>query len=653
MGQVRGWYTFRNKLNSFFKVPDDLDRNQAQRAELLQRAILVTAGLFTFFGILFYVDTVIPAITFSSVVVIDLGLVLALLLLRRGKVTAAGWIYTVVNFFCVTYIVVYVHGTSTSPVVGFYIVLTVLSTFLLGIDQGLFMGCVSFALIAAIITFEEQGLLPKGVVVLTHNIKRMWYALIFLAAILVVRTIMESLMRAFRRAEAREQELTWKNEELQDIRYTLEDRVTERTQEILREKQLFEALFTNSPVAIVFMDMQGRVTMANPAFEHMFGYQQVDVLGCVLDDLVADPDFPDEPHQNTLRTQRGELVIHQGRRRTKDGRTLWVEVRGLPVTTGSLPVGLLAIYYDLTEQKKAQEELRASELEYRSLFENVMDGVYRTTVDGRFLTANPAVVRMLGYDSMDELLALDIARDVYVDPRDRELLVTRQNLEGVIRNAELRLKRKDGSILYVLENSFVVRDKTGDVAYYEGTLTDITDLKEAEKRIYFMATHDALTGLPNRIHFFERLNNLIRRTGNQHRIAVVFIDLDGFKEVNDNFGHARGDILLQQVSKLMASAIRPCDMIARLGGDEFAFFFDQVISAEDAVELAMRVQTSLHNDTLAAEAEGMNITSSIGISLYPDDGGEADILLRRADQAMYRVKEAGKNNIKLYTADRL
>lgn len=650
MAQNRGRQTIRLKLQNILRVPENLDREKAQRAELLQRAILVTAGLFTFFGILFYVDTVIPGVTFASVVVIDLGLVWALLLLRRGRVTAAGWVYTVVNFVCITYIIVFVHGTSSSPVVGFYIVLTVLSTFLLGIDPGLFMGLVSFAILAAIITFEEQGWLPKGVVVLTHNNQRMWYALIFLASILVVRTIMESLQGAFKRAEERERELTWKNEELQEIRYTLEDRVTERTQEILREKQLFEALFTNSPVAIVFMDMQGRVTMANPAFEHLFGYRQTEVIGEKLDDLVADPDFPDEPHQNTLRTLRGELVIRQGRRRTKDGRSLWVEVRGLPVITGDLPVGLLAIYYDLTDQKKAQEELRASEKEYRSLFENVMDGVYRTSVDGRFLTANPAVVRMLGYDSLEELLALDIARDVYVDPQDRQRLMARQNIEGVTRNAELRLKRKDGSILYVLENSFVVRDETGAIAYYEGTLTDITDLKEAEKRIYFMATHDALTGLPNRTFFFDNLNNLIQRTGGQHKIAVVFIDLDGFKEVNDHFGHARGDLLLQQVSKLMAAAIRPCDMIARLGGDEFAFYFDQVTSAAKAVAFAEQVQASLDHDDLVLEVEGMKITSSIGIALYPEDGSEAETLLRRADQAMYRVKEEGKNNIKLYSA---
>jgi len=638
----------RSFFSKLFRLHEFQEHDIFQRAEVLRIAILGSLGLISVFGLLFFLQTTIPWVTLITVLVIDLGLFLALKSIEKGHVNQAGALYALILWSSITYVVAFVHCNYSSPVASFYILITVLFALLMGRIFSLIIGGLSLATITVIMLVKNAGMLPEPMVNLTTALVAFWYMMIFMASILLVDLIARAVKKAFREVEAREQELTLKNRELEEIRQSLEERVIERTHEILREKRFFEALFLNSPVAIVSMDLLGRVTAANPAFESLFGYTEEEVLGKVLDDLVADPAYPDDPYDNTKRTLRGELILRQGRRRRKDGGLMWMDVRGMPVVAGDEKVGMLAIYYDLTETKKAQEELAASEQNYRSLFENVMDGVYRTSVDGRFLEANPALVRMLGFETMDELWSVDIRNDIYFNPEDRDRLVERWNHESVTRNLEIKLKRKNGDVLYVLENSFVVRDTQGKVAFYEGTLTDITELKLAEERLQFMATHDSLTGLATRKIFFDQLNALIQKGPPNRHIAVVFIDLDGFKEINDLYGHARGDLLLQRVSHQMRSALRPGDLIARLGGDEFAVYFDQISGANEAARLAAIIQSSL-NDPLGLDIPEHVVTSSIGISLYPEDGHDAENLLKRADTAMYRVKKAGKNNIRLFS----
>jgi len=204
-----------------------------------------------------------------------------------------------------------------------------------------------------------------------------------------------------------------------------------------------------------------------------------------------------------------------------------------------------------TERTHTLLALKASETRYRELYENVVAGVFQTTPDGKFMAANPALVRMLGYGSEDELLELDIARDIYMFPEDRANWI-RNIGTGEIRNAELTLKRLDGRKIVVLENSRAVTGDDGEVRYYEGTLTDITEAHELSKQLSFEASHDALTGLINRREFEIRVQRALdgsQATGATH--AVCYLDLDQFKVINDTCGHIAGDELLRQLASAL------------------------------------------------------------------------------------------------------
>ena len=608
------------------KLPDFLDIDVTRQARAIYRAAQFGIALVTLFSVGFLLRTKIPLTTVVLTLLCNGGLLLVMGLVRRGKVMLAWLLFALVGWTCITYIVVFVHGGISSPVVGFYILITVLCALINGRAGYIFAG-LGLTTIIMVMAAEENGLMLAPIVDLNFYWKSLWYMNLFLMTSVLVHSISNTIQWVFLQSGNRQRELTAKNLELEEIRHTLEERVKQRTQEILREKHFFEAVVMHNPVAIAVLNLDGCVTAVNPAFERMFGYSNAEMFGVNLDHLVADPACLEEPFYHTRRMCQGEPIFEEGRRRRKDGSLLWVEVRGVPVSVGDVQIGLLAIYYDLTEQKRVHEELRASEAQYRALFENVMDGVFRSTPDGRFLTVNPAMVHMLGFSSVEELLACDIPADIYVTPGERKWVLERLHNEGVIRNAELTFKRKDGELIHALENAFVVRDAQGEVLYYEGTLTDITERKHAEECLRFMATHDTLTGLPNRTYFYECLGQRIARLQPGQRLAVMFTDLDGFKQVNDQFGHAHGDVLLQRVGALFQAALRSGDMVARMGGDEFCFFFDPIQGTKQALELAARIQSALVHPICLDNQEVM-VSSSIGISLYPEDGQDAETLLK-------------------------
>ena len=238
-----------------------------------------------------------------------------------------------------------------------------------------------------------------------------------------------------------------------------------------------------------------------------------------------------------------------------------------------------------TERTHTLLALKASESRYRELYENVMAGVFQTTPDGKFMAANPALVRLLGYASEDELLELDIVSDFIRTRRGPRQLAAQHGDGGEIRNAELVLKRKDGRKIVVLENSRAVRDEHGRTLYYEGTLTDITEAHELSRQLSYEASHDALTGLINRREFEMRLQRALdsaQATG-AHARACCYLDLDQFKVINDTCGHVAGDELLRQLAQVLQSRVRSNDALARLGGDEFGVLLHDC-SLDDAIE---------------------------------------------------------------------
>jgi diguanylate cyclase (GGDEF)-like protein len=213
--------------------------------------------------------------------------------------------------------------------------------------------------------------------------------------------------------------------------------------------------------------------------------------------------------------------------------------------------------------------------------------------------------------------------------------------KGTLTNFEVRLRRKDGTSVWVLENETLLEGVQGEVV--EGTLLDISDRKLAEARTEFHAYHDALTGLPNRTFFRDRLSvALVQGQQTGWGLGVIFLDLDHFKEVNDTLGHSVGDRLLQDVAIRIKESVREDDIVARLGGDEFVVMLPHVRHEEDAARIVGKVLARMEEPFRLAGQE-VHLTTSAGIALFPQDGEDADTLLKNADAAMYRAKELGRN----------
>lgn len=295
--------------------------------------------------------------------------------------------------------------------------------------------------------------------------------------------------------------------------------------------------------------------------------------------------------------------------------------------------------------------LKASEARYRELYENVVAGVFQSTPDGKFMSANPALVRLLGYENEDELLGLDIGRDLYMYPEDRGNWVTSIQQAGEIRNAELVLKRKDGRKIVVLENSRAVRNEQGHVLYYEGTLTDITEAHELSQQLSFEASHDALTGLINRREFELRLQRALESAlGTQALHALCYLDLDNFKVINDTCGHIAGDELLRQLAAILQKKIRTNDALARLGGDEFGVLLHDC-PLENASEVAADLLRVIEQFQFVWGTSAFFVGASIGVVLIDGHQRRVTQVLSAADAACYAAKDQGRNRVHVYRED--
>lgn len=293
---------------------------------------------------------------------------------------------------------------------------------------------------------------------------------------------------------------------------------------------------------------------------------------------------------------------------------------------------------------KAERDLRLS----AKVFENAMDGIMITDEKGTILSINDAFTRITGY-TPEEAIGKN-PRILKSGRHDTKFykgfwndLITKDKWEGEIWN-----RRKNGEIYPEWSVISVVKDNHGNTTHYIDVIRDITERIRYEEKIKYQAYHDTLTGLPNRLLFYDRLSVALSNAKRGKGIlAVIFLDIDGFKPINDNFGHDVGDILLQSITKRLMNCIRQGDTVARIGGDEFTLILPQVTQKEEVDEIGRRLIDTLKESYLINKHK-LYITASVGISFYPDDGEDMQTLMKKADIAMYSAKEKGKNNYQFY-----
>ncbi|WP_293762032.1 EAL domain-containing protein [uncultured Aquitalea sp.] len=312
---------------------------------------------------------------------------------------------------------------------------------------------------------------------------------------------------------------------------------------------------------------------------------------------------------------------------------------------------LLELHGALRERDEALLQSRQSLLLADKVFEATMEGILITDGGGTIQSVNPAFSRITGY-SREEALGKkpSLLKSGKQPPEFYEYLWRCLRVEGSWQG-EVVNRRKNG-LLYTEHLSITaIRDERGECLHYVAVFSDITQRKQAEERLHFLANHDALTGLPNRTLFLEKLQSAVEQAAQYNRrFALLFIDLDRFKLVNDTMGHHAGDELLVRIASELQRIAPALSTVARLSGDEFTVLLENIDTVQQVASRAQNLLDAISTESTVA-GQGVFISASIGISMFPEDGADADALLVNADTAMYRAKERGKNNFQFYTAD--
>jgi diguanylate cyclase (GGDEF)-like protein/PAS domain S-box-containing protein len=423
-----------------------------------------------------------------------------------------------------------------------------------------------------------------------------------------------------------------------------------RTYRALRaSEQRHRLLFERNLAGVYRNALDGRIVDCNDALAAMLGYDsREEFLGINARELYF---------EDSERDQFIERIVAEGDMRgveiclrRKDGRPVWMlESVHLLESEGEPPI-LEGTLIDITDRKLAETALRDSEARYRLMAENSTDLIARTTARGVLVYASDAVRSLLGYEPRDV-----IGRSVfeYIHPDDHHIV--RRYTEGIelgktARTYSYRARRTDGSFVWFETTSRPMENsKDGGIDEVVSVSRDISERRRAEEQIEYQAYHDALTGLPNRLLFRDRLTIALAHAKRQQSpLAVMFLDLDRFKLVNDTLGHSLGDDLLRVVAGRLRSVLREGDTIARMGGDEFTVLLGDLKTADDAVTIAQKLLDTVAHP-LSVEGHELYITTSIGIALYPNDGDNAESLLKSADTAMYRAKDGGRSSYRLCT----
>jgi diguanylate cyclase (GGDEF)-like protein/PAS domain S-box-containing protein len=429
--------------------------------------------------------------------------------------------------------------------------------------------------------------------------------------------------------------------------------ITDRklTENALREsEERYRLLVERMREGLAQAGNDGVLQFVNDRFCEMVGYAREELVGMQGDILLAYPEDIALMREKIRLRMRHVADQYEVRVRRKDGTILWMEIGGAPVVDAAgKVVGSIGVHNDVTERRMAEEALRESEARYRLMAENSTDMISRTSNRGILLYASDASRRLLGYEPA-ELVGHSFYDFVFDADRDDVRHLSSLINESGPTTFAYRVEKKDGSLVWFETTSRSVRDVfTGKVREIVGVSRDVTERKRVEEQIEYQAYHDALTGLPNRRLFRDRLTVALAHAKRmKHPLAVMFLDLDRFKVVNDTLGHSTGDELLKTVGTRLQASLREEDSIARMGGDEFTILLADLKTTDDSAKIAQKVLDTVAQP-LRIDGTELFVTTSIGIALFPSDGDTAEALLANADHAMYRAKDAGRNSYQMFT----
>lgn len=425
---------------------------------------------------------------------------------------------------------------------------------------------------------------------------------------------------------------------------------------LLFKNALLEAQSETTVDGILVVDDADRIILANKQFARHFGVSaemlaQGDdriVLKFVTEQVENPQAFAEKvSYLNKHRDQKSTEEI-----RCKNGRVFDRYSAPLVDSNGNYR-GRIWYFRDITERKLAESAMQLVKEKYRTIFEDSVLGIFQITPEGRPISINRALARLHGYRSPEELMleVKNFPEQLFVDPNRMIEVAKIAVRDGVARGLEVEVYCRDRSKKWVRVNQRAVRGMNNDIQHYDGTVEDITERKAAEERIQFLAYYDALTELPHRALLEDRLGSaLADAKRNKQKVALLFLDLDRFKIVNDSLGHAFGDIVLKEIAKRLKLCTRAQDTVARVGGDEFLIMLNRVGDVAEAAIAADRVMQAMSTE-FVIQGHSVRMSCSIGISIFPEHGVDGETLIKNADAAMYFAKEAGRNDVRFFTSE--
>jgi len=464
-----------------------------------------------------------------------------------------------------------------------------------------------------------------------------------------------------------------RQQQLVDQADKLEDLVSQRSTEIIRQKLFYEALVDNSPIAIVTLDQDQKIISINPAFQELFGYHQDEVMGKELDTLIANPNSPHEAFLISQKVWEGEAVHEFGKRKHKDGHMVDVEIFGEQIRINGKRVGIVGLYRDITVERRAQEALSASEERFRRMFsdspvalrmedysplrkwldENYRDQSISLKAMGekdallfqrlaalpQVIDLNEATLWLFGVKDKDEMQK-NLHNILSQECRNEALDILDCMLAGETSlERELIYNRMDGKKIYTITKLSVIpgHEKTWGRVLFSNL--DITERKLAEERLTYISLHDIMTGIYNRAFFEEEVSRLSK--SRSFPISILVMDMDNLKTINDQYGHQAGDLALQSIANIVKNCFRSDDVIARIGGDEIAVLLTGV-DAEGAENAKARINHAVQNHN---QTRGTDIPLSVSIGCATAHAGDnLSEKFQKADTLMYEEKKTKKKN---------
>jgi diguanylate cyclase (GGDEF)-like protein/PAS domain S-box-containing protein len=430
----------------------------------------------------------------------------------------------------------------------------------------------------------------------------------------------------------------------------------------LRDKEdRYRASFDQAAVGILHTSLEGRILKCNECFARIVGYSPEELVGSNFQEITPPEDRDSgKSAANHLLSGEASSASFEKRYLRRDGSLTWVTLTiSIQHDDEGRPLFFLTLVQDINARKQAeellgaaQEALRLSEERYRTAFQMSLDSINLNRLsDGIYVDCNKAFLETTGYAREEVIGHSSIELNIWENPANRSKLVEILHRQGVCRNFEARLRKKKGEMFWVLMSASVI--ELEGIPCVLSISRDISDVKTAQDEIRHLAFYDPLTELPNRRLLLERLRQTVtasKRCGRQR--ALLFIDLDNFKSLNDTLGHAVGDLLLKEVGERLTGCVRAVDTAARVGGDEFVVILEDLgrtseEAAARAGSVAEKILASITQPYVLAGRECRS-TASMGITVFGDGNESSSAILQQADIAMYQAKAAGREAIRFF-----